>query len=727
MVNRSGLRQVPWQSWEQWQWVADGIFSKCSDRIVAAHNRIKAWQGRGHVPISVETTSALTSVQQRDPHFNPGLCSEDVLPEDMLRMMYAMTLQRLVNGVVDVSAKRNSSSVASRAESAGFPRLLVDIRHETAHNELPGLPLLRTASEQALEWLKDRYWEPQRQALGNVRQDLKKKLLEHCELVVNILTPMTKPDEESTDEDEDEGERKSRHRLVMRTVRTTYKRNLKLMKQERVQLFKDLEDLCVISSSELVSILVDDGLLERGLLPGQRQEEKAQPESDDSASDTQPFDLEAAMYTAWRYTICRLTHKIPRLPDMLLVAIVKRIGSSRRPDPVEDGNELDASSAGLNRLIAWCAWLLDSDALEAPLVSVSQDAIKSKTLGISRKLSVKAKLTDELCRELLRSCLRLSIEKGTLDELVSVIALKAGNKDLQQKALALARFGSISSRASGPSDKTTGTKDRESEARPMEEAAQGPAAGGEASEATAAPKKLARISDPVGVGGVSYEKVKKLQSELLVRMASKGLDSSRTLPGNNEERGGSRDAAGGAASSRAYTDAGPQGRKWTVAQSWRPCAIGMIPSPYSVVGVLPSLDLPQTPVVKRQVQAETRRMEQQVETSEDTVRNRPADSQATATMEVNGKRKAEVESSSPSGEKRAKNGGNRVRFSLVNGENGRPSNSRQATVRKLEQGRRLELIPSGGSLLQGCIRQHGQVMHVSSQQLDLVKAAVHVL
>lgn len=34
-----------------------------------------------------------------------------------------------MNGVVDQSQKRNTSSVAERAEFAGLPRLLVDIRH----------------------------------------------------------------------------------------------------------------------------------------------------------------------------------------------------------------------------------------------------------------------------------------------------------------------------------------------------------------------------------------------------------------------------------------------------------------------------------------------------------------------------------------------------------------------------------------------------------------------
>jgi hypothetical protein len=34
-----------------------------------------------------------------------------------------------VNGVVDQSQKRNTTSVASRAEAAELPRVLVDIRH----------------------------------------------------------------------------------------------------------------------------------------------------------------------------------------------------------------------------------------------------------------------------------------------------------------------------------------------------------------------------------------------------------------------------------------------------------------------------------------------------------------------------------------------------------------------------------------------------------------------
>ena len=44
---------------------------------------------------------------------------------------------------------------------AGLPRILVDVRHEASHNELPSLALLRMAAASALTWLKESYWKQQ--------------------------------------------------------------------------------------------------------------------------------------------------------------------------------------------------------------------------------------------------------------------------------------------------------------------------------------------------------------------------------------------------------------------------------------------------------------------------------------------------------------------------------------------------------------------------------------
>jgi len=39
--------------------------------------------------------------------------------------------------------------------------VLVDIRHEATHNELPSLALLRLAAGHALDWLRASYWQRQ--------------------------------------------------------------------------------------------------------------------------------------------------------------------------------------------------------------------------------------------------------------------------------------------------------------------------------------------------------------------------------------------------------------------------------------------------------------------------------------------------------------------------------------------------------------------------------------
>lgn len=129
------------------------------------------------------------------PHATP------LLSETQLRLQYAMTIVRLVNGISDSSQKgRVASSVANLASEAGtlsfsfavgrkpttiarlssdalklqcvagLPRLLVDIRHEATHNELPSLSVLRLAATRALEWLQEHYWARQAHSLHSNQQ-----------------------------------------------------------------------------------------------------------------------------------------------------------------------------------------------------------------------------------------------------------------------------------------------------------------------------------------------------------------------------------------------------------------------------------------------------------------------------------------------------------------------------------------------------------------------------
>lgn len=45
--------------------------------------------------------------------------------------------------------------------------MLVDVRHEATHNELPQLPALRVAADAALAWLTTSYWDAQAQTLDD--------------------------------------------------------------------------------------------------------------------------------------------------------------------------------------------------------------------------------------------------------------------------------------------------------------------------------------------------------------------------------------------------------------------------------------------------------------------------------------------------------------------------------------------------------------------------------
>ncbi|KAH7299204.1 hypothetical protein KP509_25G077200 [Ceratopteris richardii] len=169
-------RLVPWESWELWNEVRERAFSSSPEHVSAAIDKITAWRARNCLPVAVEVTWNLLSIQRSDPYFLGKFHPEKCVSHEMLRLMYSMTIMRLINGVVDHSRKQSSSSVAYRAEVAGLPRTLVDIRHEVAHQELPSLSYLQISSKEALEWLKLHYWEAQKQLLDIARNNLPEKL-----------------------------------------------------------------------------------------------------------------------------------------------------------------------------------------------------------------------------------------------------------------------------------------------------------------------------------------------------------------------------------------------------------------------------------------------------------------------------------------------------------------------------------------------------------------------
>lgn len=67
---------------------------------------------------------------------------------------------RFVTGLLDSHQdKRHKQSMYSIAKTIGLPATFVELRHQATHEELPALPKLRNASQKALQWIWDHYWD----------------------------------------------------------------------------------------------------------------------------------------------------------------------------------------------------------------------------------------------------------------------------------------------------------------------------------------------------------------------------------------------------------------------------------------------------------------------------------------------------------------------------------------------------------------------------------------
>ncbi|RKP11190.1 Las1-like-domain-containing protein [Thamnocephalis sphaerospora] len=178
-------RIVPWSSREEYDQVAQWLFSADSAQRQLAVNRVRAWSSRGKVPHAVDCTATLVEL---------GLlvdrCSLDtkhacapVVPPKELRLMMTMALIRFVNGFVDAQQQGvYALSVSAVAEQLGIPARFVELRHAGTHDQLPGLVVLRSACTQALRWLYDNYWAQQRSYLHEAMVEMRPVLSEYKEL-----------------------------------------------------------------------------------------------------------------------------------------------------------------------------------------------------------------------------------------------------------------------------------------------------------------------------------------------------------------------------------------------------------------------------------------------------------------------------------------------------------------------------------------------------------------
>ncbi|POM71207.1 Las1 domain containing hypothetical protein, partial [Phytophthora palmivora] len=151
-----------------WQEGHQGLFSSdpyAQQRVVS---RVASWRSRMQLPVAINATAQLVELQLHESmaqhhHHAVGVSSRSHME---LSLLYANVIVRCVNGLVDGSQKgAYAVAVSVLAQRIGIPLWIVDLRHESTHNQLPSLPVLRFAARHLLAWLRANYWGAQEEMI----------------------------------------------------------------------------------------------------------------------------------------------------------------------------------------------------------------------------------------------------------------------------------------------------------------------------------------------------------------------------------------------------------------------------------------------------------------------------------------------------------------------------------------------------------------------------------
>ncbi|WOG82969.1 hypothetical protein DCAR_0102142 [Daucus carota subsp. sativus] len=418
----SGYKLVPWISWDDWRFVKDGLFSSSPHSIASSLRRVSAWRSRGCVPVVVEVTASIIEIQQKDPFFRDDVSENLLHSDEMLSMLYSMAIMRLVNGVVEKTRKKNEVSIGEAAEVLDIPRMLIDVRHECSHRDLPSLRLVRLASLKALDWLKSYYWDPQTIAIPsnqtvNVKKEIKSVLRE---LLLSCNVKQS-PGSNST---MDKEKRVKNSKILFGRNKVL---SLKAHKKQINKILKSFSRLYSSYSPEVVSVLL------RLLL-------KASDSVDMVMRVKNPLSHSASsLQTAlddWKPVIIKLLNREPELLVTLLRGILDMIETleSGNYDIAEHFRSVEAVSE-IEQLCKLFEWLVISckglkvvvDKESAVKTSSSTDLVVSNTTLV----------------EYLRRCLKLCPGNNQLMKSALIIAHMTGNSNLTQKLKKLSSINNL--------------------------------------------------------------------------------------------------------------------------------------------------------------------------------------------------------------------------------------------------------------------------------------------
>jgi len=160
---------------------------------------LHAWNSRGieGLPALAQASMEMLDAIVEDHIANASLAQR--------RLAYSMAVIRTVNFVVDpLQNQAFAQSILQLAESAGFPKWIVEIRHDATHaRELPSIEMLRLAADSIMRWLQTIYWDQQKALfrdielrMGKARKRATSSMSKLINLVSNEPVDFDKIDDE---------------------------------------------------------------------------------------------------------------------------------------------------------------------------------------------------------------------------------------------------------------------------------------------------------------------------------------------------------------------------------------------------------------------------------------------------------------------------------------------------------------------------------------------------
>jgi ribosomal biogenesis protein LAS1 len=465
-------------------------------------------------------------------------------------MQYSLAVVRMVNGIADSSQKgRMAASVASLTAAAGLPRLLVDLRHEATHNELPSLAALQLAAHHALTWLRINYWEKQKDHVELNKTKISgivgDYIASHMAAAIKAAAAAQKQDYDSDEDDDDQDNNNGVVDGNGDVFSIEY--NVAEARKQRQALLTELR----VAVPAPATYLLIDGLLQAQVAASRESSSSSSSSSSAAASVV----VVRALTHAMKHLLQEGWIQLPAiLLDTAAVALGKTVEEHSAPIAGPAAPRTSTAVAISTSLLAadWELWLQ----VLAPegKVNISETAARSI---IATSLLSLSEIEQAPLNRWLRNSSSASPDGGTNNKKKKTVAAKEmdaqrvsalkkllevtfscveGSKELQQRCLAAA------SRVQGNSNQ--------------------PATASAAAEA--AQPNVELLSD-----------LQRLSYEVLNIKTSTSSKRERSLEENGEEKEETKNKK----------------QRWTLSQNWQPCAIGMLPSAVDSNGKIPRLEL----------------------------------------------------------------------------------------------------------------------------------------